>query len=89
MKRTLVFASLKIGATLAAFNIFISSPCCAAYERCRQIETTKERVACLNEESAAALRANHGKDQSQEGLDLIKRDNETLDKRMKTICRGC
>jgi hypothetical protein len=89
MKRTLVLVSLKIGGTLTFLSIFIPSPCSAGYERCRQIETTKERVACLNEESAAALRANHGKDQSQEGLDLIKRDNETLDKRMKTICRGC
>ena len=89
-----VFCMIKLTWSIMAATLFLSPHCFASDEQCRLIFSTKERMACFDNETAANLkRGKHQDTQTKHGstdaIQMTDQENELLDKQMKAICRGC
>ena len=67
--------------------VLASSSSLANNDACRLIDSTKERMACFDKQSATT--SNDKKGRPIGSLDLIEQENEKLNKTTKSICRGC
>lgn len=76
---------------IAIIIIMLSSAALAAPTECRFINSRKERNACYEKQEAAAKRGPKAPDRAkmEHSIELLKKENDLLNSRLKGICRGC
>jgi hypothetical protein len=88
--RTICFYGLVV-----VFTGLRLSLCQADVEHCRFIRAAKDRLACFDKEAAPVQvsrdppASDPGKEKPESPSEFLKRENDFLDIRMGTICRGC
>lgn len=82
-----------LAAPLAFATIALGAAPAAAVEQCRFIQARAEREACYQRQEAelAAKRkpAEPRRDAAMEALEQMKQEDQTLDRQIHSICRGC
>ena len=77
----------------AAVTLILFSSPASAVEQCRFIQAKPEREACYQrqETELAAKRkpAEPRRDPTMEAVQQMKHEDETLDRQIHSICRGC
>jgi hypothetical protein len=82
---------------MVGLAVLAISPVLAATERCRSIQSDKERLACFDSEASAAqankqqAKATKEPDGSTfvDPVESLKAENDKVSARLKGICRGC
>ena len=81
--------------TCALFAALLgSSPVYAAVEQCRLIKAKADRAACYAREDGELAAKRSGKATApvksmDESVAQMKREDDALNKRLRSICRGC
>jgi hypothetical protein len=89
-------SALKLFATIMFGVLLGTAPAFAAVEQCRFIQAKPDREACY-ERQATTLAAKHKAEavrasddsKSIESLEQMKHEDETLNRQLHSICRGC
>ncbi len=89
MTRTAI-ATLSAATTIAALlGTLCLAPAEAATRECRHIQQRKERNLCYEEQTKQKKVAPTAPTPMDAQLEQMKRENERVQQRLKSICRGC
>jgi hypothetical protein len=61
----------------------------AASKECRLIDSRKERNACYEQQKQVSKQSPSAGPATKDNIDLLKQENDRLNKRLQGICRGC
>jgi hypothetical protein len=90
---------MKIALLIATLLAAFASPAVAQTSTCQSIQDTADRLACYDKANPPIAAPKQPTKASKTGpktqpdqataVDLLAAENSKLDKRLKTICRGC
>ena len=82
-------ATMTIAALLGV--VCLAGEAMAATKECRHIQSRKERNTCYEEQAQAKAKAKAAPARApmDAQLEQMKRENERVQQRVKSICRGC